>query len=121
MIQLNNESKSKAKIQAAFSKAIRQRTDILLEVFNAYKEETERINNSQDEIKIEIVFKGDREGFKTQLKSDFRGSSISDSKYQAISDEFADYIALIEDWICTMEKNSEKLFLQQSMESWTKN
>ena len=99
LIQLNNESKSKAKIQAAFSKAIRQRTDILLEVFNAYKEETERINNSQDEIKIEIVFKGDREGFKTQLKSDFRGSSISDSKYQAISDEFADYIALIEDWI----------------------
>lgn len=71
----------------------------MLETFNAYKTETERINQSQDELKITITFKGEREGFKSQLKSDFRGSSISDSKYQTISERFVDYAELIMDWV----------------------
>lgn len=36
---------------------------------------------------------------KNQLKSDFRGTSISEAKYQVISEKFNDYVALVEDWI----------------------
>ena len=74
---------------------------MVLQLFHAYKTETERINNSQSELRIDITFKGDKEGFKTKLKSDFRGSGISDAKYQSLSEIFADYVALIEDWILT--------------------
>lgn len=97
--QLSEEASSKSKIEASFTKATRERNEALLATYNAYKAETERINQSQTELKIEITFKGDREGFKAQLKNDFKGTGISDIKYQAICDSFTDYAAIIEDWI----------------------
>lgn len=97
--QLSEEASSKSKIEASFTKATRERNEALLATYNAYKAETERINQSQTELKIEITFKGDREGFKAQLKNDFKGAGISDIKYQAICDSFTDYAAIIEDWI----------------------
>jgi hypothetical protein len=96
---LSDETSSKSKIETSFTKAARERNDVLLATYNAYKVETERINQNQTELRIEIAFKGDREGFKSQLKSDFKGTGISDSKYQAICDKFTDYTAIIEDWI----------------------
>ena len=97
--QLNEAVMSKSKIEDMFSKAVRKRNDILLEKFNVYQREIERINQSQSELKIEIDFKGDREEFKSQMKSDFRGTGISDSKYGIMSEKFVDYVALVEDWI----------------------
>ena len=78
--QLSEEASSKSKIEASFTKAARERNDALLMTYNAYKAETERINQSQTELRIEITFKGDREGFKSQLKNDFKGTGISDIK-----------------------------------------
>lgn len=97
--QLNKKSNTKQSIEESFRKALRQRNDTLLQLFNAYKAETENINRAQNELRIEIEFKGDKEGFKTKLKSDFRGTGISDAKYQTLSEIFTDYVALIEDWI----------------------
>lgn len=97
--QLSEEASAKSKIEASFTKATRERNEALLATYNAYKVETERINQNQTELKIEITFKGDREGFKAQLKNDFKGTGISDIKYQAICDSFTDYAAIIEDWI----------------------
>ncbi len=109
---LNEEALSKRKIKEEFTKAERQLNDVLLERFNAYKAETERINQAQNELKIEISFKGDKEGFKAQLKTDFRGSGISDSKYQIMSEEFADYVALIEDWVLFDGKKLREIISQ---------
>lgn len=78
---------------------MRERNDILLEQFNAYKLEIQKINESQSELKITIDFKGDRDDFKSQMKTDFRGSGISEIKYQSLCDTFRDYVELIEDWI----------------------
>lgn len=97
--QLREEASSKSKIEASFTKATRDRNEALLATYNAYKAETERINQNQTELRIEITFKGDREGFKSQMKNDFKGTGISDIKYQAICDAFTDYAAIIEDWI----------------------
>lgn len=97
--ELEEKATSRAKIEMAFKKAARERNEILLTLFNAYETEVERINGSQNELKIQIEFKGDRETFKNQLKSDFRGTSISEAKYQVISEKFNDYVALVEDWI----------------------
>ena len=110
--RLNEEALSKRKIEEEFTKAERQLNDVLLERFNAYKAETERINQAQNELKIEISFKGDKEGFKAQLKTDFRGSGISDSKYQIMSEEFADYVALIEDWVLFDGKKLREIISQ---------
>lgn len=97
--QLSEEASSKSKIESSFTKATRERNDALLTTYNAYKAETESINQNQTELRIELTFKGDRESFKSQLKNDFKGTGISDTKYQAICDAFTDYAAIIEDWI----------------------
>lgn len=97
--QLSEEASSKAKIEASFTKATRERNDALLATYNAYKAETERINQNQTELRIEITFKGDRESFKSQMKTDFKGTGITENKYQAICEAFTDYAAIIEDWI----------------------
>ena len=57
--QLDERAKSKKQIESAFKKAMRERNDILLEQFNAYKLEIQKINESQNELKITIDFKGD--------------------------------------------------------------
>ena len=97
--QLSEDASSKSKIEASFTKATRERNEALRTTYTAYATETERINKNQTELRIEITFKGDREGFKSQLKNDFKGTGISDTKYQAISNTFTDYAAIIEDWI----------------------
>lgn len=56
-----------------------------------------KINDSQPELSVQLGFKGDKEKFKEYLKSDFRGSSIKDTKYQSLVDNFSDYAALIGD------------------------
>lgn len=97
--QLEERAKSIEQIESAFKKAARERNDTLLESFNAYKVEIQRINADQSELKITIDYKGDRENFKAQMKSDFRGTGISDLKYQSLCEKFSDYVELIEDWI----------------------
>ena len=97
--ELEEKSQTKASIEASFSKAARLRNDALQKLYHAYQDEIERINNNQKELRIEITFKGDRDGFKAKLKSDFRGSGISEGKYQIMTEKFSDYVALVEDWI----------------------
>lgn len=97
--ELEKQSKSRNQIESDFKKLARERNDILLELFNAYKGEIQKINESQSELKITIDFKGDREDFKSEMKKDFKGSKISDVKYQSLCNTFRDYVELIEDWI----------------------
>lgn len=96
--QLEEKAKARSSIEAAYRKAARQRNDNLQQQFQTYQAEINRINGAQGELRIEIAFKGDREEFKTRLKSDFRGSGISEIKYQTICESFTDYVDLIEDW-----------------------
>ncbi|WP_281691835.1 TrlF family AAA-like ATPase [Cloacibacillus porcorum] len=107
--QLEGRAKSKEQIESAFKKAARERNDTLLSQFRAYQDETQKINETQSELRISIDFKGDREGFKSQMKSDFRGSGISDSKYQSLCDAFRDYVELIEDWILSDGEKIKKI------------
>lgn len=97
--QLEEKSKTKESIELSFTKSARLRNDELQRLYQAYQDEIKRINDNPNKLRIEIIFKGDRDGFKTKLKNDFRGTGISDGKYQTLSEKFTDYVALIEDWI----------------------
>ena len=96
---LNEKLISKKELETSFVKAMSKRNEILLNIFRLYENEIHRINNSQDRLRIAIEFKGDKESFKEQLKNDFRGTGISDIKYQKIIETFSDYVDIICDWI----------------------
>jgi hypothetical protein len=84
-------------IRTEIAACIRKRNDILLDIFNAYKLEIERINSNQSELQISITFKGDKNNFLEQLRVAFRGSNISEAKYSVISDAFADMVGVVHD------------------------
>ena len=76
---------------------ISQRTEVLRDRFCAYKQEIDRVNSTQEELKLSIEFKGNKKGFLAQLKEQFRGTGINESRYADIVNEFSDMLALIED------------------------
>ena len=106
---LLEKSSSQNSIKEEFESALHNRNELLVEEFNAYKSEIDRINNSQDELRINIEFKGDCESFKTLIKTDFRGTGISDAKYQKMSEVFKDYVDLIADWILESGKQLQSI------------
>jgi len=76
---------------------IKQRTEIMLQRFDQYKKEIDRVNATQSELVLSIEFKGDKKAFLLQLQNRFKGSGITENKYKDITKEFSDFVALIED------------------------
>ena len=80
-----------------FLNAVRKRNEDLNSVFKQYQNKAHSINEAQNELHIEVEFKGDKDSFKEKLKTDFRGTGISELKYEAISSKFSDYVDIITD------------------------
>lgn len=95
--ELTRSLRTKDSIQQAVADGFRKRNEILRQTYLAYQQEIERINSSQKELVISIDFKGDKAQFIDQLKSCFRGTRITDQKYQRLSEEFTDIAAIIEE------------------------
>lgn len=95
--KLSDSLTGKDAFQNTFKTAFRKRNELLQKQFKSYEAAVKQINESQPELSVRMEFKGEKERFKEYLKSDFRGSSIKDTKYQSLVYVFSDYAALIED------------------------
>lgn len=116
IIDLRKKATSRDKLNSAFRTALRKRNELLLKEFHAYEAEVRAINESQPELIVEIIFKGDKDKFKDTLKSTFRGTSIKDSKYQALVEQFSDFAALIEDVIVDGGVQCRKILAESEYE-----
>ncbi|HFI0170783.1 TPA: TrlF family AAA-like ATPase [Streptococcus suis] len=79
----------------------RKRNEMLNDVFNKYENEIRKINESQRELKIKILFKGDKEKFKQDIKTKFKGTGLTDNKTTEISKQYSDFTDIIID--CVLE------------------
>ena len=107
--ELNASSKSKQATIKQFRTFVQKRDELLRVAFKALERETEKINASKSNLQIKVKFKGDGSAFKELLKSKFRGTSIADSKYQAISESFTDFVDIIADWLLDDGKELKKI------------
>lgn len=107
--KLEKKETDKATNEAKIKKLIRERNELLIKEFNIYKEETDRINSSQNELVVSIQFKGNKEEFKSLLKTKFKGTGISESKYQNISKVFTDFVMIFEDIYLNDGKELKKI------------
>lgn len=80
--ELSKGALSRKSLISAMQCSIDERNKALMQVFSMYEEEIKAINRSQTELRLEITFKGDKEQFKESIKNQFKGTSISESKYQ---------------------------------------
>lgn len=104
--ELNKKNNSRESIILDIKKSIRERNEVLKNIFDKYEAEIKKINDSQSELKIEIKFKGNKEEFKNDIKAKFRGTGISDVKAVNIANEFSDFVSIISD--CILD-NAKKL------------
>ena len=95
--KLSETLSGKTSYESKFRTALRRRNELLKSQFKTYESIVKTINESQAELRIDVAFKGKKDEFKELIKSDFRGSSIKDTKYQLLAERFSDYAALIED------------------------
>lgn len=104
---LKKLAESRSALILQIKKCIRERNEALQKIYNVYQDEIDKINTSQSELRIEIAFKGNKSVFKESLRNNFRGTAISDGKYQQICDNFSDFVAILEDYYinggCTLK------------------
>ena len=55
-------------------------------------EKVSQINNEQNHLLIQIIKKGDKEGFLAKLRTTFKGTGIQDTTYKKIENSFEDFI-----------------------------
>jgi energy-coupling factor transporter ATP-binding protein EcfA2 len=110
--ELKDKLDKKDLIATQIKKLFRERNEVLLDEFNIYKSEIKEINEVQDEISIEIEFKGNNENFKDSLKEKFKGSNITSAKYSKISEKFTDFADILMDFILYNGKDMSELLTE---------
>lgn len=90
--------KSKEKICSSIQKGFNDRNEILRNTFIAYKNATKEINQQQDQLAVDIEFKGDKDVLKDKLIAFFKGTGLSEVKYLEMSNDFSDLAAIIEEY-----------------------
>lgn len=110
--KLSEALSGKASYEKKFKTALRKRNDLLKSQFKSYESIVKTINDSQTELRIDVAFKGRKDKFKELIRSDFRGSSIKDTKYQLIAEHFSDYASLIEDVLVDGGEECKKILTE---------
>ena len=96
--KLKESLKSKEKLCNAIKKGFGERNELLRNNYLAYQEATREINEQQNQLAISIVFKGNKVTLKEKLMSYFKGTSLSEAKYNELCEEFTDLPSIVEDY-----------------------
>lgn len=108
IVKLEESLKSKEKLCSLIRRIFDQRNELLRRNFAEYKNSIYEINQQQDQLFINIEFKGDKMAFKEKLTSQFKGTGLSDVKYNEICKEFSDLPAIVEDYFLGEGKELKK-------------
>ena len=82
----------------------RKQNKMLNNIFQKYRDEIKKINENQNELKIKITFKGDKETFKQSIKAKLKGTGLTDNKITELSKQYSDFIDIIID--CVLEDST---------------
>lgn len=107
--KLKEKLGEKSQTESAIKRLIDKRNEILQNNYQEYVLEINNINKSQEQLKISIEFKGNKEQLKNDIQTSFRGTGISESKYKELADEFSDFTAILEDFYLNSGKKLKLL------------
>lgn len=105
IVRLQLALKEKESIKETIKSLLDERNGVLRKRFCAYEKSILEINRVQNQLQIEIEFKGNREEFKSNLKQLLKGTKLNESKYDELVKTYSDYAAILEDvYLCGGEK-----------------
>lgn len=96
-------------IKDSIKSEIRKRNELLQSIFTAYNNEIGKINDRQEALQLSIEFKGNKAQFLEDLKVNFRGTGISETKYKSLSESFSDYVAILDDYFLNSGKKLKSI------------
>lgn len=110
--ELEKLSKKKNELQIRLKQSLIELQGLWHNEFEIVQEEIRKVNNDQNAIKINANFKGSKYALKAYLKENLRGSNISFSKIETISDSYNDLISVYND--LSVEKSNIKNSLSEN-------
>lgn len=96
-------------LESSLKNLIKNRKELIHDRFRLYKKEIKKINDSQDQLLIKIELKGDKQEFMEKVKEVGKGTGIRSDKYKDISEQFSDFISIIDDIILNKSKKLKKI------------
>ena len=97
LLEIDKQIAKQKELESELQRLLQELNDLWLSEYNVLKEETDRINKSNDNLEITIEFKGQRNHLLEKIKSVFRGTNIRETTYCTIADEFPDFIEIYRD------------------------
>ena len=93
----------KSALEAVLFKELKRLNDLWHREFKEAESEIEKLNASQDALRILPQYKGNRERMLEELKAQFRGSRLRESTLETALDGHADFISLFQslDTVCS--------------------
>ena len=95
---LNEKLKQKDSLKSDIKKLFTKRNELLRRRYEDYKKEISDINQRQSQLSVDIEFKGNSALFEEALKTEFKGTRLTEQKYKEIVESFSDFSAIVEDY-----------------------
>lgn len=98
LLQIEKSEEKRTQLIQNLHEELARLNQLWLDKHNLLKKETDKINNANSRLSIEVVFKGKRSDFKAKLKDVFRGTGIYDTAYDKIVERYRDFVEIFKDW-----------------------
>ena len=95
--EINKQIEKQKTLELKLQQLLQELNELWLSEYKILKDETDKINKSNDNLQITIEFKGQRNHMFEKVKSVFRGTNIRETTYSNIVDNFSDFIEIYRD------------------------
>lgn len=92
MGEIDKQISKKKELQAELLTKLEELEQLWHGQFLIKEQEINKINHANENLKLEIDYKGQRSRFHEEIKNGFRGTNIRDATYQSIRDNFVDFV-----------------------------
>lgn len=95
--EIEKSEKRRKELQSTLLEKLSELNNLWLDEYKLLKAEVDRINEAENKLKIEVIFKGRKDKYLDKLKQTFRGTGIYETSYQKISTTYNDLIEIYKD------------------------
>src|SRR6218665_1945607 len=95
--EIEKSEKKRIELQSTLLEKLPELNDLWIDEYNILKTEVERINEAENKLKIEVVFKGRKDKYLDKLRQTFKGTGIYETSYQKISTAYNHFIEIYKD------------------------
>lgn len=95
--EIEKSEKKRSELQANLLERLTELDNLWLEEYNLLKREVNRINEAENKLFIDVLFKDRRDKLIDKMKQIFKGSGIRETAYQEIESTYKDFIQIYRD------------------------